>query len=238
MSFTRILFVSLVLVGLPAGAAWPAADRPGFAAGKPEAGTAASVGAATGAAVSELLVLAPPKPPSVSELEVLAPPKPKTVSEMDVTAKVKCVPPQREWRGRAPRILSTYPREGGVVRPGLMILRITFDQPMSCAGYFVFDQGTPNPCGDSGDLQHMLMTFDRRTVRTPCLILPNTRYSLWMNQQVPDPLGSLTPAQFVSMTGWRLERYRLTFTTSSQPMVQTVREALGEDSETKLAPGV
>jgi hypothetical protein len=233
MILARSLPLSLALLAIPAGAALTAVDPPA-PAGKPEAATVATVSAATGAAVSELLVLAPPKPPSVSELEVLAPPKPKAVSELDVTAQIKCVPPKREWRGQPPRILSTYPREGGVVRPGLMILRVTFDQPMSCAGYFVFDQGSLNPCGDSGDLQHMLMTFDRRTIRTPCVMTPNTHYSLWMNQAPPP---GLMPAQFVSMTGWRLERYRLTFTTSSQPVVQTVREALGEDPETKLAPG-
>ncbi|HXA38508.1 MAG TPA: hypothetical protein VNW53_05870 [Phenylobacterium sp.] len=215
----KTILPPLIALGLSAHAdAQPAAP----AAGRPEAATAAAVSAATGASVSELVVVSPPKP--------------ATVSELDVVAHVKCVPPRKDARGRAPQIVGVYPKDGAVVRPGLLILRVTFDQPMSCAGYFVFDDGPQNPCGGAGRVQHMLMTFDRRTIRTACLLSPNTRYSFSMNEARPTRFGALTPAEFVSMTGWPMERVRLTFTASAEPVVATVREALGEDPETRLTP--
>jgi hypothetical protein len=215
----KTILPPLIALGLSAIAeAQPAPP----AAGRPEAATAAAVSAATGASVSELVVVSPPKP--------------ATVSELDVVAHVKCVPPRKDARGRPPRIVGVYPKDGAVVRPGLLILRVTFDQPMSCAGYFVFDEAPFKPCGDPAGVQHMLMSFDRRTIRTACLVAPNTRYSFSMNGAPPAEFRPLTPAEFVSMTGWRLERARMTFTVSSEPVVATVREALGEDPETKLTP--
>jgi hypothetical protein len=238
MTFAKVLLLSLLLSGLPAGAALPAAAPPAPAVGKPETATAASVSAATGAAVSELIVQAPPKPPAVSELEVLAPPKAKTVSELDVNGHIKCVPPRFDSHATRPRVVSTYPKAGAVVRPGLLILRVTFDQPMSCAGYFAAVGVPQNPCDESGAEQRALMTFDRRTIRTPCLILPNTEYHLRMNAPQPEgQIGLPTPA-FVSMYGGRMPSYHLDFSTSAAPMVQTVREAMTQDPETKLAsPG-
>ena len=120
-----------------------------------------------------MVVLAPPKPPTVSELEVQASPKPKSVSELDVNAKIECVPPRFDSRATRPRVISTYPANGAVVRPGLLIMRVTFDQPMSCAGYFAAVGAPQSPCDESGAQQRALMSFDRRTIRTPCLVRPN-----------------------------------------------------------------
>ena len=51
---------------------------------------------------------------------------------------------------------------------------------------------------------------------------------------MPFPPG---PQPFVGMNGWKMQGYRLSFATSAKPAVATVREALAEDPETKLAPG-
>ena len=232
MTFRKTFAFGLAVLVLAVGLS--AAEPP---AAKPETATAASVSAATGATVSEMVVLAPPKPPTVSELEVQAPPKPKSVSELDVTATIKCVAPKIDLHARPPRVVSTYPANGAVVRPGLLIMRVTFDQPMSCAGYFAAARPAHNPCDENGAQQRFLMSFDRRTVRTPCLVLPSTEYRMWMNEASASRLPDALPPQFVGMNGWRMDAYRLTFTTSARPSVQTVREALGQDPETKLAPG-
>jgi hypothetical protein len=232
MTFPKTLLFGLAILSLPAGSG--AAEPP--VAAKPETATAAVVSAATGATVSELVVVAA-KPPTVSELVVIAPRKPTMVSEVDVVGKIKCVAPEIDRRAHPPRVVSTYPAADAVVAPGLLIIRVTFDQPMSCAGYFAAADPAHNPCDESGAQQRFLMSFDRRTVRTPCLVLPNTRYRLWMNEPRADLSAGPSAPQFVGMNGWRMDGHRLSFTTSAQPPVETVREALGQDPETKLAPG-
>ena len=167
----------------------------------------------------------PPSPASngntVSELVVTAS---KTVSELTVTAKVKCLPPTMEpGRADRPRVVSSFPAKGDVVRPGLLVVRVTFDQPMACDGSFTSAPPLQNPC--PGTRQDMLLSLDRKTVRTVCLVEANTQYGLWVTQ---DP----TTHSFMGLGGLPSQSYRLNFATSSDPAVTSICDAMVEDATT------
>jgi hypothetical protein len=179
-----------------------------------------------GIAIIGLPAVAASRPPSadaatVSELIVTGS---KEVSELVVTAKVKCLEPEKfNERAERPRVLSSYPARGAVVRPGLLVVRVTFDLPMACDGLFMRDAPRLNPC--PGTPQQMLLSYDRRTVRTVCLVEPNAEYGLALSQ---DP----NAGSFIGLGGLPSMPYRLDFTTSSAPAVTTVCEALAQDEAT------
>ena len=158
---------------------------------------------------------------TVSELIVTAS---KTVAELTVTAKIKCLAPDKmgERAGR-PKVVSTFPGKGSIVRPGLLVIRVTFDQPMACEGALTGAPPLQNPC--PGMPQQMLLSYDRRTVRTVCVVEPGAQYAVWLSQ---DP----TARSFLGLGGLPSEPYRLNFSTSPEPAVTTVCDALVEDGET------
>jgi hypothetical protein len=161
-----------------------------------------------------------PQPgPTVSEVVVTAN---KTLSELTVTAKIKCLSPDRLAGGERPKVVSAFPGKGAVVRPGLLIMRVTFDKPMACDGLFAEAHPLANPCPDSP--QKLSLSYDRRTVRTVCIVAANARYGAWVSA---DPNGSFN---FVGLTGLPSEPYRLDFMTSAEPEITTVCEALSEDT--------
>lgn len=172
---------------------------------------------AAGAAVA-----APPH--SVSELVVTAS---KTLSELVVPAPMACLKPDPAGGTplTTPKVVSTFPKKGSTVRPGLMVLRVTFDQPMSCYGAFAEDNDWSFPC-DS--VQNMVLSYDRRTVRTVCLTKPNTHYGLWMDRRP----GS---GDFLSLAGRAPKPYELAFSTSAEPPVTSVCQALAQDTEAAQA---
>jgi hypothetical protein len=162
---------------------------------------------------------APDPGPTVSELVVTAN---KTLSELTVTAKIKCLAPDRLAGGERPKVVSAFPGRGAVVRPGLLIMRVTFDKPMACDGLFAEAHPLANPC--PGTPQKLSLSYDRRTVRTVCLVAPNARYGAWVSA---DPNGTFN---FVGLTGLPSEPYRLDFRTSAEPEITNVCEALSEDA--------
>jgi hypothetical protein len=155
---------------------------------------------------------------TVSELIVTAS---KEVSELTVVAKLKCLAPERGVeRATRPKVVSSYPAKDAVIRPGLLVVRVTFDQPMTCDGFFLRDAPRQSPC--PGDLQEMLLSYDRRTVRTVCVVQPNAEYGLSLSE---DPNAK----SFVGLSGLPSMPYRLDFVTSEGPSVTTVCDALAQD---------
>jgi hypothetical protein len=145
------------------------------------------------------------------------------LSELTVSPEAKCLGPKLPAdRGiPRPRIVSSFPAPGAVVRPGILVLRITFDMPMSCDGIFQEDPPWRKPC--PGSVQRLALSYDRRTIRMACLVDGNTRYGLRMNA---------TPSfRFVSLAGWPSPPYELTFSTSSQAEVTTLEEAQAQDTQ-------
>jgi hypothetical protein len=161
----------------------------------------------------------PPRAASVSELEVRAPPKSKSVSELDVNGRERCEAPRLTPRGAWPKVISSFPANGAVIRPGVLVLRVTFNVPMSCSGFFTAWASLPSPCPE--DQQHWVLTFDRRTIRAICHVDAASQYGVQMSDQ-PE-------SRFFSVEGQPLSRYAFSFTTSDEAMVQTISESLDQD---------
>jgi hypothetical protein len=162
-----------------------------------------------------------PTTPTVSELVVTAN---RTVSELIVTAKARCLSPQSGMeRAERPRVVSSFPARDAVVRPGLLVLRVTFDQPMACAGAFDAAPPLPNPC--PGPRRDMLLSYDRRTVRTVCVVESGRSYGVSLGG---DPVGDT----FIGLSGLPAASARIAFSTSDGPAVSDVCDGLAEDPQT------
>lgn len=155
------------------------------------------------------------------------PPAATSADELTVTSRAECLEPKRDPQRPAPHVVSTFPARGAVVRPGMLYLRATFDEPMSCRGFFAAMAHMRSPCGQ--ERQNWVLSFDRKTIRTLCYTEPNSAYGVRLS---PDQAG----ARFVSLSGRDLEPYDLTFTTSAGPLVETTGDALDEDVEMRPPP--
>jgi hypothetical protein len=112
--------------------------------------------------------------------------------------------------GPAPKVVRIMPAPGSVVRPGPMVLSVTFDRPMACAAVRKASP-FPIPCPGEGDA--VLFSPDRRTLTTVCVVEAGASYSM--------PL-----VDFVGDGGAKSERYDLAFTTSTSAPVRDARQAL------------
>jgi len=150
------------------------------------------------------------------------------VAGVNVKPRPVCMGPRRppDLAVPAPEVVSTFPEEGAVVRPGLLILRFTFNVPMSCDGLFQKLEPLALPC-TGGDVQWTTLTYDRTTIRMPCMVRPNTKYGLWMNYGRD---RGLQKSRFSSLAGQPLQSFKLTFSTSPGPEVKDVKTADAEDS--------
>jgi hypothetical protein len=148
--------------------------------------------------------------------------KPTALQGVEVSAARSCLkprdPPDRDVP--APKVVSTYPAQGQVVRPGLLILRLTFDLPMACRGALGNRMFGANPCVIDGR-QTWVQSRDRLNLRVLCRLEPGKRYDLWVNRQATD--------DFQGLGGLKPEPYELTFAASGDPPVATVEDAAAQD---------
>ena len=114
----------------------------------------------------------------------------------------------------APKLVSTFPANGARVRPGVMVLRLTFDRPMTCPGVLDVDKALPNPC--PAPLVEPMISKDRRTFLTVCMIMENRRYGMKLHH-------------FMSVAGRTADLAELVFETSAAAPAATVGEALAQD---------
>lgn len=134
-----------------------------------------------------------------------------------------------------PVVESAYPPEGAVVRPGILVVRLTFNVAMSCNGIFLKLPPMEKPCGEAA-MQEAWLSYDRRTIRMKCMVSPNRRYGYRLNSG-PDPsydklrLGLVGNANFISLAGLPLKSFKTTFTTSGGPRVTDIREAEAQDKD-------
>jgi hypothetical protein len=177
---------------------------------------------AAAALVASPAATAEPPATTVSELVVTAT---KAVSELTVTAEAKCLRPQiTSRRAEQPRIVDVFPARGATVRPGLLVVRVTFDRPMACEGTFDADPPLANPC--PGGRRQMLLSYDRKTVRTVCVVEAATQYGFSVGQ---DP----NAATFLALEGGLpAAPAKIAFATSSDAPVTDVCHALAQDPVT------
>ena len=145
-----------------------------------------------------------------------------STDELTVMPHAECLEPKRDPLTPLPHVVSTFPAHGQVVRPGELYLRITFDEPMSCKGFFVRMGRLRSPCNQ--DRQIWLLSFDRKTIRTLCHTEPNNQYGVRLSNDPPT-------AQLISLAGRPVDTYEFSFMTSTGPPVTTTRDAIEEDVE-------
>ncbi|HEY2050558.1 MAG TPA: hypothetical protein VGH03_14540 [Caulobacteraceae bacterium] len=174
---------------------------------------------------------APPPPPTsattVSELLVLARKAP-TLSGVDVTAKRPCViPAPHGTPAPRPRVIDSYPRAGQTAPPGVMILHVTYDQPMSRCGVVLLNGG-----GSVAQLEQKLgwETPDGRTLFFIVDVRPREDYRLWLN--APWTYGfrrSGLTRTFLSRYGTPAIPHLIAFSTSDGPPTVTAQDVLRAD---------
>ena len=112
-----------------------------------------------------------------------------------------------------PKLVSSFPYDGAVVKPGIVVLRLTYDLPMACPVLLKPDRAFSNPC--PYPLAASMVSKDRRTYLAICVVRPEVRYGMWL-----DATG---------LAGQHLDPRELRFTTSSDEMVRVIRDAIAED---------
>jgi DNA-binding CsgD family transcriptional regulator len=80
-----------------------------------------------------------------------------------------------------PRVVSTFPAPGAVVKPGRIDLRVTFDRPMRQQS-FSFVQKSPDTYPDCGS-NRPAQSADGRTFTLACRIEPGRQYEIWFNSE-------------------------------------------------------
>lgn len=148
-----------------------------------------------------------------------APASGDSVSEIVVTPQAKCLTARPNLAARSPRIVGTFPADNAVIRPGLLVVRITFDRPMTCSGFLMDRAPLRSPCPLAR--QKMVLTFDRRTIRLLCETTANTTYGL--------RIGDEMFHAFTSLEARPAAPQELTFTTNDGPRIEGVPEALAQD---------
>jgi hypothetical protein len=156
----------------------------------------------------------------VSELTVTAKPKSTALAGVEVSPPKVCLqprsPPDKDIP--APKLVSSYPAKDQVVRPGLMVLRLTFDLPMACRGALGTQLLASDPCANAAGLQNWRLSYDRMHLRILCQVKPGKRYSLWINRHNAE--------DFQAVGGLKPEARELTFSVSNDAPVATVEEAV------------
>jgi hypothetical protein len=152
------------------------------------------------------------------------------VSGVGVTPPRTCIqaadPPNLDVP--APKLVSSYPAEKQVVRPGLMILRLTFDLPMGCwpngTGQGARLESRPDPCVFYF-AKHWVLLKDRLDWTLLCQLAPKTRYSFRL-------------IHFKGLSGREAEPFTLTFETSGEPPIATIEEAAAQQPWLPAGPSI
>jgi DNA-binding CsgD family transcriptional regulator len=102
----------------------------------------------------------------------------------------------------APQVVVTSPSTGAVIRPGPIVISVTFDRPMRAESYsFVQASAETYPQCEAKPT----LSADRRTYSLRCTVQPARRYELWFNRR---PF-----LNFKTDGGVAAAPYRLRFTT-------------------------
>jgi hypothetical protein len=144
---------------------------------------------------------------------------PDTVQALTIKPHAKCLAAEPAT-APAPKLVSIFPSDGQVVRPGLLVFRVTFDRPMTCGGFLTALAKFASPCPQHE--QTFVETFDHKTVRTLCVTQPGQAYGVVVGGDCSQP--------FVSLDGQQFQPLAVRFRTSDGQPVSSVPEALAEEA--------
>ncbi|HWA60422.1 MAG TPA: hypothetical protein VG939_03565 [Caulobacteraceae bacterium] len=115
--------------------------------------------------------------------------------------------------GPPPKVVASYPANGGQAPGGVIVLKITFDQPMTADAwsYARADGGDFPQC-----LERPRLLADKKTFVLLCTVQQGAAYALSVN---------LAP-RFASANGRSAEPYVLKFSTNSATEVRDMHTAL------------
>ena len=144
-----------------------------------------------------------------------------------VTANVCPAPdPAHYPADRTPRVVDSYPAQGGLVPPGAIRVRVSFDAPMSCFSEVTTNGGEHDFCQPEGTWELPA----RRSFVMQCRLDPSTDYLIRFRRQ--EGQG------FVGLSGRPAEPYDLAFRTTGGPAVASMAEAVALDPGPPGAAGV
>ena len=174
------------------------------------------------------MLVAAGRPAADSEPAVAVQPASSDLSIVKVQETNRCLKPRNppDPDVPAPKLISTFPAQGQIVRPGLLNVRFTFDLPMACTGGVEVKGDFRNPCMDADAKEHYLQPWDRRSMRYRCQLEPGRRYVLTINTKVP---GKTPWPKLQGLGGREARPFELTFWTSNTAPVQTQDEADSQD---------
>jgi hypothetical protein len=155
---------------------------------------------------------------AIALLAASAAPPPAAPREPTEVAPVTVYPPTLP-----PKVVSSYPADGGSVSPGVLVLKLTFDQRMLKTGFDLAPVAgaEPPPC-----LKTPRLLDDGRTFVLLCTLLPGRSYALALN--------SAGAGGFTNVAERRATTHALAFTTTAGEPVRSLEEAMKLESLTNL----
>jgi hypothetical protein len=114
-----------------------------------------------------------------------------------------------------PKLISTYPAEGETVAPGVLILKVSFDQQMTPSAW----NYAPAPGAEPMDcVKTPRLLGDQRTFVLLCRVLADKTYGVTFNAQRPGGFANLGENPALTAA--------LTFKVDSDTPITTVRRAM------------
>jgi hypothetical protein len=134
----------------------------------------------------------------------------QTKEEPNAVSPVLILPPTLP-----PKLVSTYPVEGATVAPGVLILKVAFDQQMSPSAW----NYAPAPGAEPMDcVKTPRLLPDQKTFVLLCRVLSNRTYGVTLN--------ALRPGGFANLGDNPAQTAVLTFKVAAGDPVTTVRRAM------------
>ena len=125
-------------------------------------------------------------------------------------AAVTIMPPTKP-----PKLVASYPAEGQAVAPGVLILKLTFDQRMIATGFDI----APAPGAEALDcVKTPRLLNDDRTFVLLCRGLSGRSYALTFNAQPEGGFQNLAEKRAIPVT--------LSFTTTNTEPIRSLPEAM------------
>jgi len=122
-------------------------------------------------------------------------------------------------RTEKPKVVATWPAAGQAIAPGVLVLKVVFDQPMTPRD-FAYGPGTGGEAPEC--LKTPRLLNDGKTFVLLCRTLPGKTYAVSLNKAPGvGPTGG-----FANLAENRADPTELTFTTESGEPVSKLRDAI------------